>query len=129
MLPLASITIVEIKRPIRNDAKAGEDKDPIEQALGYLKRVREGKVETQNGRLIPNSNDIPVFCYIICDIIDSVKNRCELFNLKVTHDKLGYFGYNENLKNYIEVISFDRLLNRAKDRNKAFFDKLGLPTK
>jgi len=28
---------------------------------------------------------------------------------------------------YIEVISFDRLLNAARERNRVFFDKLGLP--
>lgn len=127
-LPLASITVVELKRPMRNDAKAGESKDPIEQALGYLKRIREGKVKTDSGRLIPDSQNIPGFCYVICDITDSIKERCNLFNLRVTSDKLGYFGYNENYKAYIEVISFDRLLNMAKDRNRAFFDKLGLPT-
>ena len=42
-LPLASITVIEIKRPMRNDAQAGEDKDPIEQALGYLDRIRKGQ--------------------------------------------------------------------------------------
>lgn len=127
-LPLASITVVEIKRPMRNDAKAGEDKDPIEQALGYLERIRNGNVKTESGRPIPNSEDIPGFCYVICDITDSIKKRCSLFNLKVTSDKLGYFGYNDNYKAYIEVISFDRLLNMARERNKAFFDKLGLPS-
>jgi hypothetical protein len=127
-LPLASITVVEIKRPMRNDAKAGEDKDPIEQALGYLERIRNGNVKTERGRQIPNSEDIPGFCYVICDITDSIKKRCGLFNLKVTSDKLGYFGYNDNYKAYIEVISFDRLLNMARERNKAFFDKLGLPS-
>ncbi|WP_284648476.1 hypothetical protein [Photobacterium damselae] len=44
----------------------------------------------------------------------------------MTHDHLGYFGYNKEYKAYIEVISFDRLLNMAKERNQAFFDKLGL---
>ena len=39
------------------------------------------------------------------------------------------FGHNPNYKAYIEVISFDRLVNAAKERNKAFFDKLGLPTR
>ncbi len=127
-LPLASITVVEIKRPMRNDAKAGEEKDPIEQALGYLKRVRNGSVTTEAGRPIPNSVHIPGFCYVICDITPSIKDRCDLFNLKVTADKLGYFGYNDNYNAYIEVISFDRLLNMAAERNKAFFDKLGLPS-
>jgi hypothetical protein len=127
-LPLASITVVEIKRPMRNDAKAGEEKDPIEQALGYLKRVRNGTVTTEAGRPIPNSEHIPGFCYVICDLTPTFKDRCALFNLKVTSDKLGYFGYNDNYNAYIEVISFDRLLNMATERNKAFFDKLGLPS-
>ncbi len=127
-LPLASIVVVEIKRPMRNDAAKGEDKDPVEQALGYLNRVRHGKVKTAFGRPIPDSKDIPGYCYAICDITPSIKTRCEILGLTPTYDHLGYFGYNPNFKAYIEVISFDRLVNAAKERNKAFFDKLGLPT-
>lgn len=126
--PLASITVVEIKRPMRNDAEQGEDKDPIEQALGYLNRIRAGKVKTATGRPIPNSENVPGFCYVIADITDSIKNRCEMLDMQVTSDKLGYFGYHKNYNAYIEVLSFDRLLNMAKERNRAFFDKLGLPT-
>ncbi len=126
-LPLASIVVVEIKRPMRNDARAGEDKDPIEQALGYLERIRDGGAKTSGGRQIPGSENIPGFCYAICDITPSVERRCKLLNLSVTSDHLGYFGYNPNYKSYIEVVSFDRLLNSAKERNRAFFDKLGLP--
>ena len=127
-LPLASITVVEVKRPMRNDAKAGEEKDPIEQALGYLRRVRNGKVTTDTGRPIPNSEHIPGFCYVICDITSSIKDRCDILDLRVTSDKLGYFGFHKTFNAYIEVISFDRLLNMATERNKAFFDKLGLPS-
>ncbi len=126
---LASIVIVELKRPMRNDAAAGEDKDPIEQALGYLDRIRSGKVQTQSGRPIPKSEDVPGFCYAICDITPSVEKRCKILGLTPTHDYSGYFGYNPNYRAYLEVISFDRLVNAAKERNKAFFDKLGLPTK
>lgn len=127
-LPLASIVVVEIKRPMRNDAKAGEDKDPIEQALGYLKRIRDGNAQTSNGRPIPNSSDIPGYCYIVCDLTKTVQRRCDLFNLTISSDKMGYFGYNANYKAYIEVISFDKLVDSAKKRNRVFFDKLGLPT-
>lgn len=127
-LPLASLVIIELKRPMRNDAAAGEDKDPIEQALGYLERVRNGKVQTHTGRPIPKAEDIPGFCYAICDITPSVERRCKLLGLTPTHDYSGYFGYNPNYRAYLEVISFDRLVNAAKERNKAFFDKLGLPT-
>ncbi|WP_433631577.1 ATP-binding protein [Chryseobacterium cucumeris] len=126
-LPLASITVIEIKRPMRNDAKAGEEKDPVEQALGYLKRIRSGKVLTKTGRPIPNSENIPGFCYVICDLTTSVIERCGILDLQITSDKMGYFGFHKTYKCYIEVISYDRLLNMAKERNKAFFDKLGLP--
>lgn len=125
--PLASITIIEIKRPMRNDAKAGEEKDPIEQSLGYLSRIREGEVTTANGRPIPNSKDIPGYCYIICDLTPSIIQRCNLFGLTITYDHMGYFGYNPNYKAYIEVISYDKLVNAAKERNRAFFEMLGLP--
>ena len=127
-LPLASITVVEIKRPMRNDAKAGEDHDPIEQALGYLKRIRNGQVTTAKGRPIPNSSSTPGYCYVVCDLTKRVIERCELFNLTPTSDNMGYFGFNDRYKAYIEIISFDRLVQSAKERNRAFFDKLGLPT-
>lgn len=126
--PLASITVVEIKRPMRNDMSGGEDKDPIDQALSYLERVRDGKVLTANGRLIPASNTIPGYCYVLCDLTDSMQRRCRRANLRITSDGMGYFGYNEPAHAYIEVISFDQLVKAAKERNRAFFDKLGLPT-
>ncbi len=126
-LPLASIVVVEIKRPMRNDAKAGEEKDPVEQALGYLERIRNGGARTASGRPIPKSEKIPGFCYVICDRTTTIEKRCKLLGLKTTSDHLGYFGYNPNFEAYIEVISFDKLLNAARERNRAFFDKLGLP--
>jgi hypothetical protein len=127
-LPLASIVVVEIKRPMRNDAASGEEKDPIEQALGYLDLIRTGRAMTASGRPIPRSEEIPGFCYVICDITRSVERRCKMAQLKVTSDRQGYFGYNDNYGAYIEVLSYDRLLNSARERNRAFFDKLGLPT-
>jgi len=126
--PLASIVVIEIKRPMRNDASQGEDKDPIEQALGYLERVRAGGVKTAQGRPIPKSESVPGFCYVIADLTPSVERRCRLAQLKVTSDGRGYFGYNDNYRAYIEVISYDRLLDGARARNRAFFAKLGLPT-
>jgi len=126
-LPLASIVVIELKRPMRNDMKSGEEKDPIEQTLSYSKRIRDGGVLTASGRQIPNSNDIPGFCYVVCDLTDSMLTRCAIHGLTVTSDHTGYLGYNPTLKAYIEVISFDRLLNGGYQRNRAFFDRLGLP--
>lgn len=126
-LPLASIIVVEIKRPMRNDAAEGEEKDPIEQALDYLDRIRQGKVTTAGGRPIPKSEHIPGFCYVICDITPTIEKRCKVHDAVSTSDKLGYFFYHKAFDAYVEVVSFDRLVNAAQERNRAFFDKLGLP--
>ena len=127
--PFASLTIIEFKRPMKNNAGEGEEKDPIEQCLSYLQRIRDGHVvTTKRGRSIGNSQDLPGYCYVVCDLTLPMIKRCQLHDLTITADGLGYFGYKKFHKAYIEVISFDRLVNAAKQRNKAFFDKLGLPT-
>ncbi|MBF6340660.1 sensor histidine kinase [Nocardia abscessus] len=125
-MPLSSIVVVEIKRPMRNDA--GEGKDPIHQSLDYVKRIRAGGVTTAAGRPIPNSENLPAFCYILADLTTTMKDRCEYAGLDPTQDGMGYFGFNRAARAYIEVISFDKLLNAATERNRAFFDKLGFPS-
>jgi hypothetical protein len=111
---------------MRDDASEG--KDPIQQTLDYVKRVRSGGVRTVVGRPIPPSHDQPAFCYVLADLTPTMVSRCEYASLRPTHDGMGYFGFNEPHKAYIEVMSFDRLLNAATERNRAFFDKLGLPS-
>lgn len=121
--PYASLVVIELKRPMRND-----DSDPVEQALDYLRKIRKGNVHTADGRPIPNSSDIPGFCYVICDLTPKIIERCvHRHQLTVTSDHMGYFGHMRNDKAYVEVTSFDRLVIAAKERNRAFFDKLGLP--
>lgn len=128
-LPPASLVIVEIKRPMRDDAGPGDKDDPIEQALDYLTKIRNGEVTTHSGRPIPQSDSIPGFCYILADLTASFKHRCRVHHdMKPTADGMGFFSYKDNLKAYVEVISFDRLVKSAKERNKAFFAQLGLPS-
>ncbi len=45
-----------------------------------------------------------------------------------TPDNLGYYGFNETLNAYYEVISYTKLLSDAQKRNRVLFDKLNLPT-
>ena len=127
-IPSASLVVVEIKRPMRNDAGPGRGDDPIEQALDYLDRIRRNVVTTSKGRPIPNADRMPGFCYIVADLTETVRQRCRFFGLARTSDGLGYFGHNKELMSYIQVISFDGLVQAAKERNRAFFDQLGLPT-
>ncbi len=56
-----ALVVVELKRPMRNEAAAGESKDPIEQALGYLQRIRDGGTQTASGRPISGADSVPGF--------------------------------------------------------------------
>lgn len=126
---LASIVVVEIKRPMRNDAAEGPEKDPVLQALRYLKQVRDGKVMTASGRPILGAENIPGFCYVIADLTPRLVERCTESDFHLTPDKRGFFGFHRNYNAYVEIVSYDRLLEMAHRRNRAFFDRLGLPVR
>nr|CBI79602.1 conserved hypothetical protein [Bartonella sp. AR 15-3] len=126
--PLASLTIVEIKRPMRNDAQKDTEKDPIYQVINYLEKIRTGNVHTLKGRPINLSEGVvPGHCYIICDFTPKIKECCKHWNLIEKGDHMGYFGYHNGYNSYIEVIAFDKLVADAEKRHQRFFEALGLP--
>ena len=43
-----------------------------------------------------------------------------------TPDKMGYYKYNDKMNAYIEILSYDKIINDAQKRNKILFDKLGI---
>ncbi|WP_353853001.1 hypothetical protein [Dehalobacter restrictus] len=59
---------------------------------------------------------------------DSLKEDAKFAGLRVTPDGEGYFGYNPDRGAYFEVISFDKLIRDAKERNQILFDKLFTPS-
>jgi hypothetical protein len=64
--PISSITLVEFKKPQRDDYSPAEN--PITQCFDLVKRIRSGQFKTDRGRPIPLSNErVPAFCYIISD--------------------------------------------------------------
>lgn len=105
----------------------GEDKDPIEQALGYLRRIRDGGLMSKTGRPIPKARELPGYIYVLADLTDSMRERCEYASLNEAPDGLSYFGWhgNRNIKAYVEVIDFGGLLDAATQRNAAFLSISG----
>jgi hypothetical protein len=114
---ITSITIVELKRPQRNDLNK-EDTDPITQVYDYVTDIKEGKVKKKNGRDFGNVANIAFYCYVIADITSTLKKSAARAGLISTQDGEGFFGYNPTVGTYIEVISYDKLLKDAKQRNK-----------
>jgi|GEM_PF-3635162 len=39
---------------------------------------------------------------------------------------MGYFAFNKRLNTYIEIITFDKLVRDARQRNRVLFKKLGI---
>ncbi len=125
---LPTITIVEFKRPMRDDFKEDTpDDNPVKQVLRYIDLIREEKAKTDDGRPVIPMKEAPAFCYIIADLTTSLKRICESEDLQESSDRLGYYKYHSKKNAYIEVLSFDAIVQRSKERNRAFFDKLGLP--
>jgi hypothetical protein len=123
--PFNSIVIVEFKRPARDDYT--DDENPVKQVYDYIRRVREAKAYDRSGRLLAVPDHIPFYCFIVCDVTPKLGQAAEDAALTKTPDGLGFFGYNSNLRAYVEVVSFTKLLTDAQKRNRVFFEKLGLP--
>ena len=62
-------------------------------------------------------NHTPFYAYIVCDLTPKLVLQAENATLTHSPDSLGYFGYNPQLRTYVEIISFDKLIGDAKKRN------------
>jgi hypothetical protein len=117
--------IVEFKRPMRNDYN--NDENPIDQVTGYVFKLRQpNKIQDDKGREIYLDERIPIYCYVICDLTSSLRELLVTRGFKTLLDDQGYIFYNDNLNAVIEIITFDKLINDAKKRNKILFKKLNL---
>ena len=79
-------------------------------------------------RDIPVSEGVHFYCYIIADKTNALEKQAYKAELEKTPDNQGFFGYKKHYRAYIEFISYSKLYTEAKQRNRAFFDKLGVPT-
>jgi hypothetical protein len=88
--------------------------------------VIQFKHKNKDGRLISLREDTPFYAYIICDLTEEIQTFAVNSSLTSTPDLQGFFGFNPGLKTYIEVLSFNKLVRDAKQRNNILFKKLGI---
>ncbi len=123
--PFQTITIVEFKRPMRKHYP--ENDNPFDQILEYIDEIRSGKARTADGRDVPVSEGVHFYCYIVADKTENLERQAYKAELEKTPDSQGFFGYKKHYRAYIEFVSYSKLLTDARQRNRVFFDKLGLP--
>lgn len=126
-----SVTIIEFKRPMREYYKTGDSEDyktdPLSQIIAYIKDIREGKAKTADGRLFNIQENTPFYCYLIADLTPKLLSVMDEKDYQKMPDGIGYYIYHNKFKAYIEVISYDKMIEDARKRNYVLFDKLGLP--
>lgn len=125
--PFPSVVIVEFKRPMRNGYPEDED-NPIEQVFRYISEIKTKRKKLKDDRYFQKIDEMPFYCYIVCDITPKIEDIMDTHDYTLTNDGMGYFGYNKKYKAYVELISYDKLLDDALKRNKILFDKLNLPS-
>lgn len=124
--PHNSFTIVEFKKPQRDDYKDYDDsKNPIEQSEKYIELLLEGKVKGRNGRPVEVDRKTPFYVYIICDIRPSLQKILERREFELTPDGMGWFKVKSKFYSaYFEVMPFEKVLDDARKRNRVLFEKL-----
>lgn len=120
------VSIFEFKRPKRTNYP--DDENPIAQACRYAKKILEGKYEMPDGiePVKVDKQHTPVYIYIVCDIVPKIEEFADNASLTISPDGEGYFGYIKAYNAYVEIMSFRKLVEDAKMRNKIFFKKLGI---
>lgn len=119
-----TIVLFELKRPMRNDYNLSSN--PVSQLYEYVSLLRTGKVKDKDGRLIRAGDRTKFYLYAVCDITSSMEPIIDFYDFAETPDKLGYYKYNDKMNAYIEILSYDKIINDAQKRNRILFDKLGI---
>lgn len=122
--PYESIVLIEFKRPMRDDYS--DEENPILQINRYAREIIEGDVKDKNSREFDLRPNTPIYAYIICGLTKKLKSYAKDSAFKLLPDGNGYFFFNENYNMYVEIISFDKLLNDSKEKNRVLFEKLNL---
>lgn len=119
-----TIIIFELKRPMRDDYTDSEN--PITQLYDYVIKIREGRAKDKYHRPIRAGANTKFYLYAICDVTDKLQRLIFQHGFTPTPDKMGYFRFNDSLNSYMEILSYNKILNDAKKRNRILFQKLGI---
>ena len=122
-----SVVIVEFKRPERTDLS--ENANPLNQISDYVRQIREGKAQGEDGRTIEVPENTPFYCYAVATLTHQLRELAHHHDFIATPDGRGFFRFHNAYNAYIEILSYDKVLRDAKKRNRAFFERLGLPNR
>ncbi len=119
----SNVLLVEFKRPGRTSYR--DDENPQHQVERYVRRLLTGGLSDVKGRPIKLDSNTIFYCFIVADIVGKLDEWT--FSWQRTVDGRGrIYRPNSGFTGSIELIGWDALLEDAKIRNRAFFDKAGI---
>lgn len=122
----SKVLLVEFKRPGRKDYK--DEENPHLQVERYVRKLLSGELSDVKGRPIKLDQNTIFYCFIIADILGKLDEWT--FSWRRTADGRGrVYRPDSGFNGSIELIGWDALLEDARARNQAFFDKAGITGK
>lgn len=122
----SKVLLVEFKRPGRTNYT--DDENPQFQVEKYVQHLQSGKLTDVRGRPVKLDENTIFYCYIVADIIGSID--AWTYTWQKTADGRGrIYLPNGGFQGSIELMGWDALIEDARARNKAFFDRVGISGK
>jgi hypothetical protein len=119
----SKVLLVEFKRPGRTDYN--DDENPQLQIERYVRQLKSGVLTDVRGRPIKLDERTIFYCFVVADIVGKLNDWT--FTWQRTPDGLGrIYRPGDGFLGTIELIGWDSLLKDARNRNMAFFDKVGI---
>ncbi|MEO7690846.1 MAG: ATP-binding protein [Sphingomonas sp.] len=119
----SKVLLIEFKRPGRTSYN--DDENPQLQIERYVRRMLSGTMTDVKGRPIKLDDRTVFHCFIIADIVGKLDDWT--YSWQRTADGRGrVYQPRDGFRGSIELIGWDALLDDAKARNQAFFDRAGI---
>jgi hypothetical protein len=122
----SKVLLVEFKRPGRTNY--GDHENPQLQVERYVRRLQAGTMRDVKGRPIKLDDRTVFHCFIVADIVGKLDEWT--YSWQRTADGRGrVYQPRDGFRGSVELIGWDALLEDARGRNQAFFDRAGISGK
>ena len=115
----SNISIIEFKKP-QEDSKNSQ---PVDQIKDYIIEISGKKIKDLDLR---TDEKTKYYGYALCDDTKNLLNHIKKEDMVEAPEGRYFYRYYSNLKAYIELITYDKVISNAKKRHKMFFHKLGI---
>jgi len=102
------------------------NENPYDQVEEYLEIIRQGHAKTKDGRTFSVIDGGLIYCHIICDFTPTLTDMLRRKDFRQVGNEEWYIKFHQVFNAFIEIRSFNLMLDTATKRNQILFDKLGL---